>query len=95
MVPEMNDTSGGSAESGQDFCTLCQKALSADAADRAITGGLCEECFRHLEARMGTPLMDYLDGLDVPVLATDDDVVLLRIDRIGPEQAEPEQTDVH
>jgi len=72
----MNDTSGGSAESGQDFCTLCQKALSADAADRAITGGLCEECFRHLEARMGTPLMDYLDGLDVPVLATDDDVVV-------------------
>jgi len=46
------------------------------AARRAITGSVCDECFRHLEARSGMPLLDFLNGLGVPVLVADSDGVV-------------------
>jgi hypothetical protein len=34
------------------------------------------ECLEHVGARGGTPLLDFLDSLDVPVVVTDGDVVV-------------------
>ena len=56
---------------------MCQKDMSPDAVvQRAITGSVCEECFHHFRARSGMPLLDFLDGLDAPVLVADSDVVV-------------------
>jgi hypothetical protein len=56
---------------------MCHKGIPPDvAARRAVTSGVCEECFRHIEARSGMPLLDFLDGLGIPVLAADGDGVV-------------------
>ena len=77
MAPETNEAGGTSAESQPANCVICHQELSpAAVARRAITGGVCDECFHHLEAQSGMPLLDFLDGLGVPVLATDGDGVV-------------------
>lgn len=56
---------------------MCHKGISPGAvARRAITGSVCEECFYHLQARSGMPLLHFLDGLGVPVLVADSDGVV-------------------
>jgi len=58
-------------------CTICKKHMPPGAtAQRTITGSVCEECLDHLGAQSGVPLRDFLDGLGVPVLAVDGDVVV-------------------
>jgi PAS domain-containing protein len=64
-------------DSGSLTCTLCKKDLSPKAiAQRTITGNVCEECLHHVGAQAGMPLRDFLDGLGVPVLVVDGDVVV-------------------
>jgi hypothetical protein len=76
MALDPNEATGTSSESHPHFCAICHRGLSATAAEsRAITGGVCDECFHHLEARTGMPVLDFLDGLEVPVLAADGDGV--------------------
>ncbi|MCJ7545094.1 MAG: hypothetical protein MUP47_11135 [Phycisphaerae bacterium] len=58
-------------------CALCKKDLSPqEVAQRTITGSVCEECLYHVGAQSGMPLRDFLDGLGVPVLVVDSDVVV-------------------
>jgi len=76
MASESNEAGGAAAESKVRSCAMCHRGICPDVvARRAVTGGVCDECFRHLEARSGMPLLDFLNGLDVPVLATDGDAV--------------------
>lgn len=57
-------------------CAICEKDVPPEsAAQRTVTGGLCDECLHHANAQSGMPLMDFLDGLDVPVLAVDEDML--------------------
>jgi hypothetical protein len=64
-------------ESGPRTCTLCKKEVSPEAiARRTITGSVCQECLDNVGAQSGMPLRDFLDGLGVPVLAVDSDVVV-------------------
>lgn len=64
---------------GAHLCSKCRKETPSippgSPADRAITGGLCQECFQHV-AESGMPLADFLDGLEAPVLLVDSDVVV-------------------
>ena len=77
MAFETNEAGSAPAESRPNFCAMCHKSIATGvAARRAITGSVCDECFYHLEARSGMPLLDFLDGLDVPVLAADGDGVV-------------------
>lgn len=57
-------------------CTVCHKDLPDDSRARSITGTICRECLCRFGARDGVPLMDFLDKLDMPVLAVDEDVVV-------------------
>jgi hypothetical protein len=38
-----------------------------------ITHGICRDCAYHLFAQIGMPLLEYLDGLNVPVVIVDGD----------------------
>lgn len=77
MVSKTDKAPDAWAGSQAHSCTMCHEDISPDVvARRAITGSVCDECFRHLEARSGMPLLDFLDGLDVPVLAADGDCVV-------------------
>ena len=64
-------------DSGTRTCALCKKDVSSEAiAQRTITGSVCEECLQNVGAQSGMPLRDFLDGLGVPVVAVDSDVVV-------------------
>ena len=77
MASETNETRSAPTEAQPQSCAICHKGISPGAAARrAITGSVCEECFHHLQARSGMPLIDFLDGLGVPVLMVDDDGVV-------------------
>ena len=58
-------------------CTMCKKDMPLESiAQRTITGSVCEECLHNIWAQSGMPLRDFLDGLGVPVLTVDSDVVV-------------------
>lgn len=58
-------------------CMICQHETShAPAADRVITADLCPHCYQRLQEPSGLPLRDFLDKLDIPVLALDEDAVV-------------------
>ena len=64
-------------EAIQNACTMCHKGMPPEmASPRAITGCLCMECLSRFGAGAGMPLMDFLDKLSVPVLASDGDAVV-------------------
>ena len=77
MASETNQAESAPAESRPHFCAMCHKSIApGTVARRAITSSVCDECFRHLEARSGMPLLDFLNGLGVPVLVADIDGVV-------------------
>lgn len=78
MVASETDEAGDApAESQAHSCAMCHRGIFPGVvARRAITGSVCDECFRHLEARSGMPLLDFLDGLGAPVLVADSDCVV-------------------
>jgi hypothetical protein len=77
MMASEDQAGGAPAGSQARSCAMCHKRMSPGVvARRAITGSICDECFRHVEARSGVPLLDFLDGLDVPVLVADGDCVV-------------------
>jgi len=58
-------------------CTMCHRDISSETAgQRSITGSICMKCLERFGARQGVPLLEFLDLLGVPVLATDSDVVV-------------------
>ncbi len=58
-------------------CAVCSREMSlATVAGRSITNKVCESCLGLIGAQGGIPLRDFLDGLDVPVVVVDDDVVV-------------------
>ena len=77
MALETNQAGSAPAEPQPNLCAMCHQSIPAGtAARRAVTGGVCEECFHHLEAQSGMALLDFLDGLGVPVLLADGDGVV-------------------
>ncbi|MCE5327485.1 MAG: hypothetical protein LLG01_13845 [Planctomycetaceae bacterium] len=63
--------------SNRNTCAVCHNDISAKTiAERPITGGICVECLERFRPGAGTPLLDFLDLLNVPVLVTDSDVVV-------------------
>ena len=53
---------------------MCHEGIPAEAtAQRAITGGICEKCLSHFGTQAGTPLLEFLDRLDVPILLANND----------------------
>ena len=63
-------------QSDENTCAVCHRDMPLDTGEsRAITGGICGECLDLFGARAGVPLLDFLDGLGMPVLVVDRDVV--------------------
>ena len=62
------------------LCSSCGREMPASplgtCPDRAITGEVCEECLRGIDAEAGTPLADFLDRLAAPVVLVDSDVTV-------------------
>lgn len=56
-------------------CTMCQKPTPPTALAQRPISGVCDECLFHLQAQSGMPLLDFLNGLEAPVLLVDGDVV--------------------
>lgn len=56
-------------------CAWCGKLLKDD-AERPISHGICDACSRTVQFQEGVKLREYLNALDVPVLAVDSDVVV-------------------
>ena len=56
-------------------CSWCGKNLGELASDshskETITHGLCDECAHHIFAQTGMELVEYLDGLNEPVVVVD------------------------
>ena len=77
MAFETNEAGSAPAESQPHVCEMCHKGMSPGVvARRAITCSVCDECFYHLQAQSGMPLLDFLDGLGLPVLVADGDGVV-------------------
>ena len=66
----------------QRTCSECNTALDDLVAGEDRPFGeffrydLCPRCERQLFAQWGLPFQDYLDGLEVPIIVTDGDVVI-------------------
>ncbi len=75
------------AGGAQRTCALCGRALkdAAPAEAGKVSGlpryELCFRCEHQLFAQWGLPFQKYIDGLDVPVVVTDGDVVLKAANR--------------
>ena len=57
-------------------CAWCGKDLDEAAgpgreAQEVITHGVCRDCAHHLFAQIGMPLLEYLDGLEAPIVVVD------------------------
>lgn len=61
----------------KQICAWCGKDLGKTEAGQeeqeVITHGICKDCAYHLFAQAGMPLLEYLDGLGVPVVVVDDE----------------------
>jgi len=66
-------------------CARCGADMDVDhngpASELVVSQGLCGECARHLAAQGGVPLVEYLDGLGVPVAVVDRDGVVKAANR--------------
>ncbi len=71
----------------QRSCTLCGTGLDdPDAPGRRTSGDLprydlCHRCENRLFAQWGLPFQEYLDELEIPIVVTDDNVVLRAANR--------------
>ena len=59
----------------RQICAWCGKDLGeperGQGEQEVITHGICKDCAYHLFAQTGMPLLEYLDGLGVPVVVVD------------------------
>jgi hypothetical protein len=59
-------------------CAWCQKLLVDDASDGAkISHGICEDCLRKMQGETAVSLTDFVNELEIPVLVTDRDWVVI------------------
>jgi len=58
-------------------CAWCGKELTPPAAEPVpadeVSHGMCDECAHHLFAQLGMPLVEYLDGIQAPIMIVDPD----------------------
>jgi len=47
-----------------------------DGDDGIVSHGICAECGFHLRAQLGMPLMEYLDGIPVPIVLVDENLAI-------------------
>jgi PAS domain-containing protein len=71
----------------QRTCALCGSGLGDPIASEQRTSGdlprydLCQRCENRLFAQWGLPFQEYLDELEIPIVITDDNVVLKAANR--------------
>ncbi|HNX94107.1 MAG TPA: hypothetical protein PKL14_03010 [Holophaga sp.] len=64
------------------ICAWCGQEMPAkNEVGDGVTHGICDRCADGLRGHIGVPLQDFLDRFPFPVLATDDDVVVLAANR--------------
>jgi len=63
------------------ICAWCEKDMGEIPGNSVpfgeISHGICELCFAKIESIYGTPLIDYLDTLSVPVALVDKDGIVV------------------
>lgn len=61
-------------------CAWCGRTIEGTNLDDGnadlVTHGICAECGFHLRAQMGMPLLEYLDGIPIPIVLVDEDVAI-------------------